>query len=260
MNVFKTILICLVILFLQSCSTKDLLEKIAPKDDEALARTTISELANENYHAVLKKLQPNLIDENTIKLLTQMRLQLPQGKATEIKLVNAFVRFQNAQKTSELVYQYNVSNSYALISISILTDKNIKKIYNFTTNKTPMSLEKQNAFSMQGKSLLAYVILVFSVIIPIFMVFTLVMLIRTPNITKKWLWGLFIIIGFSKLTIVWPTEAIGFQLLHFSLFGAGFFRQGFYGPWSIYIALPIGAIMFLVKRKRMLKLPSTLEA
>jgi len=130
----------------------------------------------------------------------------------------------------------------------------------FHINTLPKNYEKVINFTLEGKSLLHYLILALAVFISIFILLTVVVCVRS-NIKKKWKWIVFILFGFGKVSIVWVDESvmptqINYQLLAILLFGAMVAKPAFLTAWTLSIAFPLGAIIFWVK-KQSLVVPET---
>jgi hypothetical protein len=95
------------------------------------------------------------------------------------------------------------------------------------------------------------VIFVSSIIVPLLIIAAVVLCIRTPVPKRKWLWILFILMGVVRFKLYWTDGNLsiipGLQLL-----GAGYVRIGLLGPWFLSASLPIGAIAFLLRRRKWL--------
>ncbi|HAI69239.1 MAG TPA: hypothetical protein DCM38_07375, partial [Gammaproteobacteria bacterium] len=63
---------------------------------------------------------------------------------------------------------------------------------------------------------------------------------------------IFILFGFVNVTVNWTTGGINIDPLSILLLGAGFRKVGLYGPVLISVAIPLGAIIFMIKRKKWL--------
>jgi hypothetical protein len=111
------------------------------------------------------------------------------------------------------------------------------------------SLQEYNRFALVGKNAIHYIVLSLVVAVPLFIVYALVLCLKTPIARRKWLWMLFIALGFSRLSFNWTDGAYKIQPISFSLLGAGFLKAGPYAPWIFTVAVPVGAIVFLVKRR-----------
>jgi hypothetical protein len=123
-------------------------------------------------------------------------------------------------------------------------------ITGFNIDPLDQSLEEQHRFSLSGKSSFQYVILALAVIVPLFSLYALVLCVRTPFKGRKWPWVIFILMGIGKVAVNWTTDSWGVSLLSFQLLGASVSAQ-FCGPWIIAVSVPLGAILFLIKRNKL---------
>ncbi len=76
-----------------------------------------------------------------------------------------------------------------------------------------------------------------------------VIAVRT-KLRRKWLWLLFILVGVGHLSINWTTGQLSFQPIYIVLCSIGAFRP-LYGAWLLHVAFPLGAVIFLVRRKQL---------
>jgi hypothetical protein len=112
------------------------------------------------------------------------------------------------------------------------------------------SLEVQNRFTLANKSALQYGALAAAIGVTIFTLFALVVCIRTKLARRKWLWILLILIGFGKIMVNWTTGQWGLSILAVQLFSASATAE-YFGPWIISVSLPIGAAIFLSRRREL---------
>ena len=118
----------------------------------------------------------------------------------------------------------------------------------------PASLGEINAFTLAGKSPLHYVFLGAVVFMPLFLIYMVVMIIRT-KVKRKWLWIPLMFVGICQFSLNWTTGEFGFRLINVNTPGFGVYRPGLYGPWSLFASIPIGAIIFLIKLRTLEQLP-----
>jgi hypothetical protein len=71
---------------------------------------------------------------------------------------------------------------------------------------------------------------------------------------KKFVWAsIILLVNVVRFVVNWDTAELDFQLLHFNFFGGfSFVRSNLASPWLIGFNLPLGAILFWMKRKDLL--------
>jgi hypothetical protein len=172
----------------------------------------------------------------------------PAGEPKSVKVVD--VKFLH----HEDVWIHSLTLEYEYPEMWLLATVSIKRMNGFTTiaglNVTPIadSLESINTFSLAGKSALQYLILALALAGPIFCIYVLVVCVRTRNQNRKWLWAIFILFGVGRLAINWTTGEPTFTPLAVNIPCGSFTAIPAYGPWTVAVFLPLGAILFLMKR------------
>jgi hypothetical protein len=118
-------------------------------------------------------------------------------------------------------------------------------------DRLPSSLEEMNRFTFRDKGWIHYGFFLAVIGIPLFILFALVVCVRS-KIRRKWLWVVFTLLGLITLRLNWTTGQTDYQIFSFQLFGASALAAGSYAPWIFGVSLPIGAIVFLVKRSKLI--------
>jgi len=241
----------LLILTLCGCNPNDFLrnsmDKMAPDDDEALAKECLSALREGDFQTVTKQLDPQIVKPGIESDLTKISNMLAHGDPITMALVGCNVFSSSERRRTNLTYQYQFANAWVLAAVTIDTLGESKKVIGINVNPIPKSLGELNAFTLSGKSIKHYILLAIAVVVPIFIVWTIILCART-KIRKKWLWVIFILVGITKLNLNWTTGQMGFQPIAFQIPGAGIAKMGLYAPWILTVSVPLGAILFLIKR------------
>src|SRR6266581_3491196 len=73
---------------------------------------------------------------------------------------------------------------------------------------------------------------------------------RSP-IRRRWLWILISLLGAPVTTMNWTTGEIATRALTVQLLNVGVVRPGPTAPWFLSVAFPIGAFLFLNRRRRL---------
>ena len=239
-------------LILSGCdpNQESLLRKITPAEDEAVATNYIALLRQNKFEPILANADQSLKSVFTKELLVKMANAIPPQDPISIKIVGV-QRFHNSDFSSiNLAFEYQFSTNWMVINVMTQKKGGISTIVGFHVYDFGDSLENRNKFTLSGKSFLQYVTLALGILIPIFIFCVLVLCIRTKMEKKKWLWIIFILFGIGRFTVNWTTNRWGVSPLYVLLFGSGSFAPPF-GPWLISIAFPLGAIIFLIRRKKL---------
>lgn len=253
----KYILMLLICLFVFGCNpnkmTQAFLEKITPPEDDKLAREIITNLQKNNLDFIISNFNKKVLGNNPQKSISQIYNYIDHQEPKSIKLIGSHIYSSSNKHRSILTYQIEFPESWYIANIVIDTIGTSKKVFRFQINKTSGSLEQINAFNFHNKGIKNYIILLLSVFVTLFIIFSLIICIKN-KIKQKWLWIIFISVGIGQLGINWTTGQILFNPLSFNiqLLGSACFKGGMYAPWIISTSFPLGAIIFLVKRKKLL--------
>ena len=109
-----------------------------------------------------------------------------------------------------------------------------------------------NTFGFAGKGLRHYFVLLAALLIHVFIIYTAVLCLRT-RMHKKWCWFILVLLGFGNFMFDWTTGLWGFRLISGWFMGGVILRDGLDGPWMVYIAVPVGAFLFYLRRRSMIK-------
>jgi hypothetical protein len=228
------------------------IQKFAPKDDDELARRFINSIRTANYVAASAMLDHRI--KAGPEQLNKLHAILDHGEPLNIELIAAHSQFFSAGTASkqsvQLTYQVQFRDAWTVAAVEIQQDAVGRRVVNARFDPMPDSLQALNRVTFQDKSIVHYVVFAFAIAIPLFIITTVVVCVRS-RVRRRWLWIIFILLGFGQLQLNWTTGEWALRPLSFLLLGAAAFRAGFCGPWTISIAVPVGAIVFLIWRRRL---------
>lgn len=110
------------------------------------------------------------------------------------------------------------------------------------------SVQHLNAMTLTGKTPVHYAFVTAAVLLALFTAVSAFVCATTPIPRRRWLWIVFVLLGFGTLSLNWTTGEIGYQIVTAHLFATGFLKP-LYGPMVLDIAFPLGAIIFWFKRR-----------
>jgi hypothetical protein len=252
----RKLIFVLGLMALVACSQEELLQKFSSPEDQATAKGFIDQLRARKYDEIEKAFDPSIRTANIRETLIKMAELIPNQEPTSIKLVGAHRFHASDTITVNTTFEYGYGDRWLITNVAVRDKNGTKSIVGFNVNPIVQSLESQNRFSLAGKSGLHYAVFFAAVAVVLFTLYALVVCARTKPLKRKWLWILFILVGFGKLAVNWTTGEWGIAPFFLQIFSASVFAP-LYGPWTIAVSIPIGAAVFLVYRKsRLAKIES----
>lgn len=244
----RTLLFILTLVAMLGCSQEDLLQKFSSPEDQATAKSYIDRLRARNFDEIERALDPSIRAPNIRDTLAKMAALIPNQEPTSIKLVGAQTSDTSDAKTVNITFEYNFGDKWLLANVAVRDRQGTKTVVGFNVNPMTQSLESQNRFTLTGKSTVQYAVLVAAVTALLITLYSVIVCARTKLPSRKWLWVLFILVGFGKVAVNWTTGEWGIAPLSVQLFSASA-AAPLYGPWTIAVSLPLGAIAFLFYRR-----------
>lgn len=234
------------------CDYKEQLKKIVPEETNKFARTYIDILRKGDIEKAEELLDPQVMNFRTQSDLQQCIDYLNKGEPIAIELVGVNIRRINGIKRYYLSYQLQFQNTLLLANFTVVEISGKNQIFSYRVSTLSKSLEEINAFTFSGKSFRHYIVLLVAAGTPIFIIYTIVLCVRT-KMKRKWLWIIFMLFGVGNYSLYWTSGNMVFQPFTIMLFSAGFSKSGFYGPWIFTISVPIGALVFILMRRKIKK-------
>jgi hypothetical protein len=250
----KVIAVGFLALGLCSCGVDydEVFEKYGQTEETKFAIACLESVRVQNFETVVPRIAGESLPPgvDVTEKLAEIALYFPKGEPAEIKLVDhKWVKLQPKDtKATNLTFQYRGEDGWAVASVSLVEDSRGMLLSGLWVNRIPEPLETMNTFTLKGKSSTHYAFIFLTIAIPILIVWSLVRCIRTPIRRLKWLWVIFILIGFCALSINWSTGEVGVQLVTLRVPAVIPQRMGLYGPWVLTVSIPVGAIVFLLRR------------
>ncbi len=237
---------------LSGCDRASMIKKMTSPEDEAVAKHYIEMLRQNRFEEIKKDLDPSIQRSDIRDIFLKMAEMIPPRAPESVQIVGSHVMHIPNSRAANITFEYQFPGKWILINVATQKKDGVSTIVGFHVNPMPDSLERINRFTLIGKGLTHYVVLLLIVLASLFTLYALVLCIRKRPVKRKWLWIVFIVVGIGKFGINWTTGQLLITPVAIQFFSAGAFAP-FYGPWTISVSLPLGAIMFLVLRNRLQK-------
>lgn len=248
--------VLLLALALASCDRQAMIQKFTTPRDEQAARTYLEDVRTGNFAPVQAAIDPTFSQSMTQAVYTAMRGTFGPKPVKSVTLMNAsFLKLAATQGSGPTIrtvlFEYDMGDHFVVANVSVEDLGKRTQIEGIHVQSMTSSVEQANAFSFSGKNFLFYVFFALVLLIPIFTIATEIICWRTPIPRHKWLWRIFVLLGIVGLNLNWTTGDIHLLLLRIDLLGASYSQQP-YGPLIVEFSLPIGAILFWIRRRKWL--------
>ena len=231
------------------CDQATLMKKMTLEEAEAMTRRYTDDLRQNRFDRIEQDMDPGLKDSNMRGTLESMAAMFPAQEPVSTKLVG-FRSFFGRVKRTEVTLEYEFPQKWLLAEVITQKSAGVTTIVGFHVMPITDSLENLNRFTLVGKGATQYAILSLAVVTSLFSLSVFILCTKTRIGKKKWLWLIFILLGIGKLVVNWTTGQVFFSELAIQLPAGGANAQ-FYGPWQVYASIPLGAIIFLIRRKNL---------
>jgi hypothetical protein len=253
MTVLKPISIAILALSLVACSQSDALKKLSPDQAADFAGRYVALFQARDIGAIEAKIDQDVLNADPYlrtKLQQQVALVPPdlprQVNFVSYKFTDSSTEGQNY--TVVLQYEFPTTWLLATIVLALRHDQIVVRGVDLETRR--QSLQETNRFSLLNRPLSTYVFLAYAIWVPCIIIYAMILCVGTPIEKRKWLWMTFILFGnFGNVALDWTTGKFAYRVLQVQVFASAFHSDP-YGPVIIGSSLPLGALVFLNRRRR----------
>ncbi|WP_194755486.1 hypothetical protein [Aliidiomarina indica] len=253
MRFYKILAATFLSLFLASCSSEFLTDRLVSEQESDFAREYLTRLKAKDVEYVRSFLTPELAAQVSDALILDVANYFYPGEPKSVELIGYQVYIINNLREVSITFEYEFESGWNLVNVVLNSREDEYEVLDFHVYQTEGSQSSLHAFDLAEKSPIQYAVLLMAIAVPIFILVTLVACIRTPVPSKKWLWIIFIAVGIGSIQVNWTTAEYAIQLFNIQFFGASAFSAGASAPWIISAAVPWGAIIFWFKRRKYLE-------
>ncbi|HEY4215159.1 MAG TPA: hypothetical protein VGM84_27050 [Steroidobacteraceae bacterium] len=236
---------------LSGCDRQAVLEKLSTPEQRAAARHYIDALRDGRVEEIEAAADASLRTPDLHTKLLQLAALIPKEAPKSVKLVGTQVFKENEETRRNIVFEYEFPSTWMLMRVSTREKAGQSTIIGMHVNSEKASYDTLTQFSLAGKSPGQYVVLALVGILPLLTLYALILCVVTRLPRRKWLWVLFILVGFGSVSVNWNTGLWRGNVLSFQLFSASATAEAG-GPWVFDVSIPLGAILFLIRRRSLM--------
>jgi hypothetical protein len=250
----RSLLVLLAAVVLTACNQSEVMEKFVPHEEDVAVRAYFEAIRKGDLASVEKDFDPKMKTPEILGALGKVSTMLAGAEPVSIKVVGAHVYTNPTGTVTDMSYEYQFPGKWFVANMALRKQGGATTIVGFHLTPLPDSLENMNRFTLEGKTPLEYLVLALAVVIPLFSIYALVVCVRSKIPRRKWLWVIFIILGVTKFSVNWTNGEWDFVPLALQLFGASG-SASLYGAWIVSVSFPLGALVFLLMKKRLTAQP-----
>jgi hypothetical protein len=234
--------------FLSACGRTSQLERKEP-EDVSRTKAYFEMLRAVKYDEVEKTLDPSLKDEDFRVTFDAMVGTIPAENPLSARTTVAERRCTADYCIVHVVVEYAYTDELLLFNVAFRHSGAQVSTVGIHIHIVPKSFIAANEFRFANKGVTQYAILLTVVVVVLFSLYAVVACIRSNIGLRKWLWVPFILLGVGRLGVNWATGELGFQIGAIQLLSADAIKQELYGPWTLYVSLPLGALLFVATHR-----------
>lgn len=227
------------------------------KPADAFARQFIDNIITGKIDSSYAKVDPEVLTNEAEQYILNANRSIQNNPVLHYRVVGITYssNILSAEKITiyQLAYEYEFEKGNILFATTVREEDNNFFIISFNGKFLTAPLAQLTKFTLTNKSTKQYIFFLFVLLTPLFIILSLIFLIISQmSLQQKIIWFLIILfISLPRFTINWNSGQIDFNLINISLLRAGFFRPNLYTAWILSFNIPIGAILFWIKRKRL---------
>jgi hypothetical protein len=225
--------------------------------ETAFAQQVLDALERGDADAVMSHMSPGRQLPETKERIREIIGYLPPGPPAQIRLygwnIDRTETESTSTETAKLTFEatYSQAGPY-LIAMAFEGPRLALDLTGLQVNRLPAPLAVMNAFTFRGRGLGHYL---FLLLMAATATSTFAALIRWKRIRHAlrhpWWWLVGLLALPISLTLNWTTGEITFRALKFEIgFWLGVTRGGEGGPWLLTCAIPLGATVFLILKRK----------
>jgi len=237
-------------LFMTGMMESTLMDKFADKDEIEFSKQFFSLVKSRNFDAAIEKVDPKIINQSLKENLQKLADLFPNEEPKSIKAVNSTTVVKDGASNINLSLEYEFPSKWVVASLALHKQGSSTTVQGINVQPLNDSIENINRFTFAGKGIIHYATFAIGVFLFLFQLYVIALCINTPIPKRKWLWVIFVLVGILQINFNWATGQFYFNPISIKIPLVQFSRGFYLLPSGILLMVPLGAIVFLFRRKK----------
>jgi hypothetical protein len=250
---FRLLLLCLFLIHFTACDKQSTFDNLVDNDVNNYNKQIIAELIKGDSSVINRFIVGGADSVEAYALFDAAKIFRTYSLQSS-KIIGLSKGVSTSKgRTEQVNYEYKFDNSlYAYFFVQVSKKDNGYSIKGFRIQLNTESLSERAAFTFKGKGFFHYLCFALAILIPAFIIYTIIIVVKT-SVRRKWLWITLVIIFNFPFYFNWYTGKLRFEQFKFQILGLGIEQGSIDEPWTFALAIPLGAIIFWVKRQSIIK-------
>lgn len=230
----------------------EILISMLPKTENQEGITIINTIKNGSINDInnlicsdVKKVMPS-------EAIIELKEYLNENDVRDYELFNSNINISGDAKIVRLIFQAKLlDDKWALINMELHKENNVDKLYGINIQPMEKSLQETNNLTIVDRPIINCIVLVLGIAFAClnFYAFYLVLNLK---IRKKWLWAIISFTGICTFAFNWSTGEYSFNPVAIGFPCFSYSKMGSYSPLIVALYFPIGSLLFLGLKWRLI--------
>lgn len=239
-----------VVIFLAACNQQEAVKRFTPADADHRSREYIALVARGQVDSAEQRLLPVYRGDTARSVLGVYAALLKEKTFDTTRVIGAFTNTINGTRHVNLAYELHDARGWYLVQVATVDTAGDWAVEQILVEPLAASLEEQNRFTLEGKTVGHYAMLLLTMTAISMSVGTCVFIATRRGMPGRWRWAVLSLFGVAMTRLNWTTGLVDFKPIYFQLFSGGFFKLGPAAPWFFAASLPVGAIVAIDRYRR----------
>ncbi len=189
--------------------------------------------------------------ENNAAFPTMAEL-VPQQQPQSVVFLNWVANQSSTDgRSAQVVAQYKYSDTdWLTITAAFSGEGTNLRVDSYYLNRSGTSYQNTGWLSFAHAGAAQFVFFAFVMAALLTSLAACILCFTTPGLRRKWLWAIASFIGVTTFTMNWSTGELSFTPIFVGIPTANY-TQDATGVWYLTFLVPVGAIVFLIKRRQL---------
>jgi hypothetical protein len=250
----KSIVLCLILLLaISACGIPLTSSQIEGTAEAALLKKVHDALKNRDLVAAKGFFNPLVFAKPESEAAFPAMAELvPQQQPQSVEFLTWVVNQSSTDgRSAQVVAQYKYSDTdWLTVTAAFSGEGTTLRVDSYYLNRGSTSYQNTEWLSFANAGAAQLIFFAFVMGALLISLATCILCFTTPGLRRKWLWAIASFIGVATFTMNWSTGELSFTPIYVGIPTANY-TQDATGVWYLTFLVPVGAIVFLIKRRQL---------